>query len=125
MRESIGGALLLKIVLIFLVVYISFMAIVIAYGSVFQTKNKIINIIEQSEGMVNKSAVELAAKSTGYHGDVDTCYVKVDERGYYYKLKIFVTFQIPLVKNVVKVPVAGETRLIESGNVVPQVGWEC
>ena len=50
MRESIGGIFLLKIVLIFLAVYVGFMAIVINYGKYYRYKNAIINKIEQNEG---------------------------------------------------------------------------
>ena len=47
MREAIGGTILLYIVLIFLFVYIAFMAIVINYGRVFRSKNAVVSYIEQ------------------------------------------------------------------------------
>lgn len=126
MREAVGGTLLLKIVLVFLVVYIGFMAVVISYGRIFRIKNALINTIEQNEGFEKKTDIEDAAKALGYLSDVDTCYVKVsDNKGYYYKVKIFIDFQVPLIRNTIKIPVTGETRIIDTGNVVPQNGWEC
>ena len=126
MREAVGGTLLLKIVIVFLVVYIGFMAIVLNYGLVFRYKNQLINYIEQNEGIKNVETLRTTAKEKyGYYGDIDACNVKVNDRGYYYKVKIYIIFHIPLVNNVLRIPVTGETRIIETGNVEPDIGWEC
>ena len=58
MREAVGGTLLLKIVLIFLVVYIGFMAIILNYGKTFRIKNRLINYIEQEEGIIKKEELD-------------------------------------------------------------------
>ena len=50
MREAIGGTMLMQIVLVFLIVYIMFMAVVINYGRVFRAKNNLITYIETEEG---------------------------------------------------------------------------
>lgn len=50
MRESIGGSWLLGFVVLFIVLFSSYLAISINYSKAFKVKNKIINIIEQSEG---------------------------------------------------------------------------
>ena len=47
MRESFGGAFMIKLVLVFIVVYISFMAVAINYAKAFRVKNQVINILEQ------------------------------------------------------------------------------
>ena len=47
MRESFGGAFIIKLLLIFIIFYISFMAIAINYSKAFRVKNRVINIIEQ------------------------------------------------------------------------------
>ena len=47
MRESFGGAFMLKLAIVFLVVYVSFMAIAINYAKAFRVKNQVINIVEQ------------------------------------------------------------------------------
>lgn len=125
MREAVGGTLLLKIVLVFLVIYISFMAIVIGYGKVFRIKNTIINRIEQNEGYETSEEVEDLAKSLGYLGNIKVCNVKLKNRGYYYKVKLNISFKFPLINSVIEIPVTGETRTIDTGNVVPQSGWEC
>lgn len=124
MREAVGGTLLLKIVLVFLIIYISFMAVVISYGRIFRVKNALINSVEQNEGFESLTDVEEKAKELGYLGDVDACYKDTD-RGYIYKVKVFIDFQLPLIKNVIRIPVSGETRTIDTGNVVPQKDWTC
>ena len=47
MRESFGGAFMIKVVLVFIVVYVSFMAVAINYAKSFSVKNNVINILEQ------------------------------------------------------------------------------
>lgn len=50
MRDAFGGAFLIKLFLIFLGVYIAFMAVALNYAKAFKVKNYIINVIEQYEG---------------------------------------------------------------------------
>ena len=47
MRDAFGGTFMIKLGLVFLVVYVSFMAVAINYAKAFRVKNQIINIIEQ------------------------------------------------------------------------------
>lgn len=118
MREAVGGTLLIKIVIVFLFIYIVFMSVILAYGRVFRTKNKIINYIEQNEGISNYQGFqEVVSKRFNYNGKMDICYEKVGDRGYYYKTTVYITFQLPLVKDILRVPVSGETRLIDTGNI--------
>lgn len=49
MRESFGGAFMIKLILIFIVVYISFMAVAINYAKAFRVKNNVINLLEQNQ----------------------------------------------------------------------------
>lgn len=49
MREAFGGAFMIRLVLVFLVLYISFMAVAVNYAKVFRIKNHIINILEQHQ----------------------------------------------------------------------------
>ena len=113
MKESVGGTLLLQIVLVFLVVYIGFMAIVINYGRVFRYKNAIINKIEQSEGFADCESLEKMIKDLGYNQNYVVEYTTTD-RGTIYKVEIYIIFNLPLVKTKVTIPVGGETRLIDT-----------
>ena len=51
MREAFGGAFTIKLMLIFLAIYIAFIAVALNYAKAFRVKNKIIDIIEQNEGI--------------------------------------------------------------------------
>lgn len=113
MRESVGGTLLLQIVLVFLVVYIGFMAIVINYGRVFRYKNAIINKIEQNEGFADCESLETMIKEVGYNQNYVVEYTTTD-RGTIYKVEIYIIFNLPLVRTKVTIPVRGETRLIDT-----------
>ena len=50
MREAFGGAFTIKLMLIFLAIYIAFIAVALNYAKAFRVKNRIIDIIEQNEG---------------------------------------------------------------------------
>ena len=51
MREAFGGAFTIKLMLIFLAIYIAFIAVALNYAKAFRFKNRIIDIIEQNEGI--------------------------------------------------------------------------
>jgi len=52
-RDSVGGTFMIYVFLIFLAVYITFVAVAFNYARAFRVKNKVIDIIEQNEGMDN------------------------------------------------------------------------
>ena len=47
MRESFGGTLMLRFVLIFFVMYVTFLAIAMNFAKIYRIKNNVINILEQ------------------------------------------------------------------------------
>ena len=114
MREAIGGTILLYIVLIFLFVYIAFMAIVINYGRVFRSKNAVVSYIEQYEGMTDKTKEvidkQVVAKQ-GYNGPVCICYNIAPNKNKYYTVKLIVEFSMPLVRKELypKLAITGQT----------------
>ena len=50
MRESIGGAWLFGIVIVFIALFSAFLTYSVSYTKAFNAKNEIINIIEENEG---------------------------------------------------------------------------
>lgn len=115
MRESIGGAFLIKIMVVFIVLYNSLLAIAVNYAMAFRVKNTIINIIEQHEGC--KGAIDEITKytnSVGYYkgGTPKIIPTKVDNRGYYYTVTTFLQFDFPIVKDILRVEITGETKTI-------------
>ena len=144
MRDAVGGTFMIKLLLIFLAVYTVFIAIAINYAKAFKVKNKVINIIEQSEGVdyndvsdasvigqintymndihygINTSSVE--KKCIGYdyiNTERGYCISKVenyDSSASYYRVTTFVTISVPIVRLEFTVPIQGETRKIERIN---------
>ena len=51
MREAFGGSFTIKLMLIFLAVYVTFIAVALNYAKAFRVKNGVIDIIEQNEGI--------------------------------------------------------------------------
>ena len=69
MRDAFGGAFFIKFMLIFLAIYIAFIAIALNYAKAFRIKNTIINIIEENEGYGIKvqELVDNYVSSMGYY----------------------------------------------------------
>lgn len=47
MRDAFGSTFMFKLIIIFIVFYVSFMTIAVSYAKVFRIKNEVINILEQ------------------------------------------------------------------------------
>ena len=50
MRDAFGGAFMIKLMLIFLIIYVCFIAVALNYAKAFKAKNGIIDLIEKYEG---------------------------------------------------------------------------
>lgn len=126
MREAIGGALLIKLVMVFIVIYIAFLGIAINYAITFRVKNQIVNIIEEYEGLDNAMThIQDYIANVGYFRanvvDFSTdancnngyCIKEIDTvRGKYYKVTTYVSFSFPFIGRFTNFPVTGETRVI-------------
>ena len=130
MREAIGGALLIKLVMFFIVIYICFLAIAINYSITFRVKNQIINLLEAYESYdLAKESIEDYIANVGYYrvstGSMSVgtgskcnggyCIEELTSvRGTYYKVTTYVSFDFPLIGEITNFPVSGETRVISS-----------
>ena len=137
MKEGFGGTFMIYTLLVFLAVYITFVAVAFNYARAFKVKDKIMDIIEQNEGIDfedeggAKGQIEEYLRGISYNIrniTIDDCpistYSYVDERGYcigvensesgdIYSVKTFVYLEIPFVNLDFTIPVKGETRKIE------------
>lgn len=64
MRDAVGGTFMIKVLLIFLAVYIIFMAAALNYAKAFRVKNRVMDIIEQNEGMEEADFNNLSGTNT-------------------------------------------------------------
>jgi hypothetical protein len=123
MREAIGSSLIIKIMLIFITIYISFLALSVNYSSAFNNKNVILKIIEECEGFDNNTCAETALSSRlpNIRCTSDkvnnSCYVETiaTDRGPYYKVTTYIKIEFPLVNRVTNFPITGETKVIYHG----------
>jgi hypothetical protein len=81
----------------------------------FRVKNSIINILEQNEGCrdtgTQRSNYMTSVRYYRPSGTEDIVPIEVD-RGYYYKVTTYISFDFPIVGNFFMVPVTGETKVI-------------
>ena len=130
MREAIGGALLIKLVMFFIAIYVAFLGIAINYAITFRVKNQVINLIESHEGYSNAEAsINNYISNVGYYrttvGNTSLvvnnstncingyCVEQINtSRGNYFRVTTFVRFDFPIVGNIVTFPVTGESRII-------------
>jgi len=144
MRDAFGGTFMIKLMLIFLAIYIAFIAVALNYAKAFRVKNKIIDIIEQNEGIDDYN------DTNGVLGDINTYlntvsyYVLLDDKeasntennhcyknGYcieehsievndidtkYYKVTTYIRINFPFFGLNFTIPIQGETRKIERIN---------
>lgn len=126
MREAVGGAILIKLVMFFIVIYVCFLGVAINYSITFRVKNQIINLIEAYEGYnLAKPHIEEYISSVGYYrtsvGSVSIdascdhgyCIQELTSaRGKYYKVTTYVSFDFPIIGEITNFPVSGETKVI-------------
>ncbi|HHT38783.1 MAG TPA: hypothetical protein GXZ95_05205 [Mollicutes bacterium] len=123
MRESIGGAFLIKIMIVFIIVYNSVLAIAVNYAMAFRVKNKAVDLLEQYEGCKTAADKIIAYVNTVGYYRADTSAskgIKIDtiqvdnnnRRGYYYEVTTFIQFDFPFVGRLLVVPIKGETKII-------------
>ena len=69
MRESIGGTWLVGIVIVFIVIFTSYLALSVNYSKAFKVKNGIIEIIEENEGLTDKAQTQIVSylNAAGYY----------------------------------------------------------
>jgi len=127
MREAMGGALLIKLVMFFIVIYVCFLAIAINYSITFRVKNQIINLIEAYESYdLAKPHIEDYIANVGYYrtsvnsvsindGNCTNGYCiqeLTSVRGTYYRVTTYVSFDFPLLGEITNFPVSGESRVL-------------
>mgnify|MGYP006394593643 CR=1 FL=1 len=93
MSESIGGALMLRIFIVVIVLFVIFLCISANFARAFRVKNGVISIIEQYEGINDKSLPKIrnyinrmgySCKSGEYDSVVDYVLMKKADGTYTY-----------------------------------------
>ena len=142
MREAFGGTFMIKLILIFIVFYISFMAVAIDYAKVFRVKNNVINILEQNQFVIGDSfdnidtylddvpynengnnSVKSNCDNTEF-GSIKNnntlltsngvCIKQLgnNTNGIYYKVTAYISIEFPFFGFYFTIPISGETKII-------------
>ena len=68
MRDAFGGVFMMRLMLVFIVVFVGFGAISLNYAKAFRIKNKVIDLIEQQE---IKNVSDILTSTKNYTKDLD------------------------------------------------------
>ena len=71
MREAIGGTWLTQLIILFMLIFVAFLALSLNYTKAFKIKNEVLTIIEKYEGLTDTEKGSIAIinnylKSNGY-----------------------------------------------------------
>lgn len=142
MRDAFGGAFSIKLMMVFLVLYVSFICVALNYSRAFRVKNRIINIIEQNEGFdfsnndsgSEQDQIDKYLATTGYYinSDIRTyladnsvsscdplygrgyCVYNISTNPTYYGVETYIVFSLPILNVKFPIKISGETRIIET-----------
>ncbi len=147
MREGIGGIWLTQLIILFMLIFVAFLALSLNYTKAFKIKNELLTIIEKKEGLTSGDNGSIAIinnylKSNGYFvtktcpegsygvSNLDNqavepavgnnkpyyyCVTKVkspssnNPNKVYYQVNIFFYFNLPVIGDVFKFNVSGNT----------------
>lgn len=137
MQESFGGTFLIKLFMIFFIIYVTFLGIALNFAKTYRIKNAVINILEQYQYEYKGNNTEVFEKIDSYLAQVpytisyelatNQCKrhgVEYDVRGgvciipegdanaRYYRVEVYYSVIFPFFKFGITIPIAGETRII-------------
>ncbi len=69
MREAIGGTWITQLVIVFMLIFVAFLALSLNYTKAFKVRNQLMTIIEQQEGVTDKSDGSIAIMNNYLKGN--------------------------------------------------------
>lgn len=117
MRDAVGGTWLLYFFLIFIFIYVSFMAVVMNYASAYRANNYIISKFEEHEGEPPLETIaEDIRRYYDYIGDIEYCCSKNSAtKGVVYRVQTAISFEIPLVGVPLVIPITNDSKTVYDG----------
>lgn len=140
MKEALGISQLYTFVIVFVSIIMLLLIGSLSYSKAFKIKTRIIDIIETNKGFDENVEDEIDSflKSAGYtintrnnkscpivKGDgaintinnFDYCIYRFETlRGPYYRVTVFISYDIPVISAFLRIPISGETRIIYDFN---------
>lgn len=138
MKESIANSYIFNIIIIFIGIIIVILIGSLSYSKAFKVKTKMISIIEKYKGYNDnnvRTEIDNYLKTAGYtvtrtntsgkcpkvNGvkaintikNYDYCIYRFNTvKGPYYRVTVFISFDIPILSSYLRIPMSGETRVI-------------
>lgn len=139
MKDAFGGSFILRIMLVFFVVFICFMTVAINLSKTYRIKNNVINILERSnpknfgtnDNNSTKSKIDSYLRKVAYNysnnqkvinncnanggilSDNGICIVaKEGNNNVYYRVITYFVVNFPLFDLGILIPISGETKTI-------------
>lgn len=125
MRDAFGSTFMFKIIIIFIVAYVSFMTIAVNYAKTFRIKNGVINILEQYQydGSSSLSELDEYLNNVPYNVKNDDvisrCSGNLIAEGVcvssgsgdkYYVVTVYMVAKFPFLDLKLVIPISGETE---------------
>ena len=137
MRDSFGGAFMIQLMLIFIIIFVSFLAVALNYTRAFRVKNGVIDILEQYQydGTGSDIAIDKVRnylQRMNYANDNSTlrdscrnkengtfvdgvCIISESDKsdlGNYYRVVSYIPFEFNFFKLNFYISISGETKII-------------
>ena len=144
MKEALGISQLYTFVIIFVSIIMLLLIGSLSYSKAFKIKTRILEIVETNKGFNNgnkekvEDEIDSFLKSAGYPvntrnnkscptvkgtgaintiNNFDYCIYSFETlRGPYYRVTVFISYDIPVISAFLRIPVSGETRIIYDFN---------
>ena len=124
MREAVGGSLLLYLIIPIIILFICFIGFIMNYASAYRSANYIVTQIENCQGQfnscdgVNMSTIIPKIREEYRYivendEDIKLCYF-VNGNNTVFRVKLRVSFDLPLYENVGFMDVKAETKSISN-----------
>ena len=140
MKEALGISQLYTFVIVFVSIIMLLLIGSLSYSKAFKIKTRILEIVETNKGFNSdvEDEIDSFLKSAGYpvntrnnkscptvkgHEAINTinnfdyCIYSFETlRGPYYRVTVFISYDIPVISAFLRIPVSGETRIIYDFN---------
>ena len=73
MRESIGSTWILQLIIVFILLFVSFLTLSLSYSKSYKVKNETLSVIEKYEGLTQDS-VSIINNYLIHNIDIKLCY---------------------------------------------------
>ena len=132
MRDAYGGTFMIEIMMVFVVLFVTFTAVIVNVAKTFRIKNELVNIIEQDGGFNRKAQEDIdnyfdstsyqlietrpsSCASNNYWHNPGYCVTPMPQESEsnpsYYRVTVYVSISLPFFGLDFIIPVSGETKV--------------